>query len=513
MEHVYLKIKDNSTFMVKRSLFLVIFLSFATGILAQKKYQDITAEEYLEDFDILVNIIKKQHPNPFRFVTEKEFDKQIGEIRKDLAKDPNYGNFLLANPFPIIHDAHSGLATDLIVFEDFANSSRFFPLSTFVYEDKVFVNQFNNDIPAGAILLEVNGEAVGKILERIRITRDGNIEANSAKDFTLYSSLMAPNQEQYEIVYQDSLNAIDKKTVVIPSVNYAKSYYNAQKAILPTDLISYSYGIYTQPLNEDTYLLTIKTFSFSEEYAYHKLSSFFDLLKEKGVKNLVIDIRGNSGGLLSNIPLYYSFIAKDRFFKNNYQYATKVVDINVRENLVDGNGRLMSDMDVKNLDNFMYQRFDPSEEGAYYYGNNRLDETYIENYPKDKRAFDGDVILLIDNNTVSAATYFATLFKENERGVIVGRETRTCSNFTTASWFINYRLPNTQTIVNLPRSEVFFNTEALSNEHCRGVIPDYVVDEYRFRKGIVEVEDPDINLVMELLKVKKEQENKDETTE
>ncbi|KUF43276.1 peptidase S41 [Myroides marinus] len=488
--------------MIKKGLLLIALLMSSSVVFGQKKYSELTKEDYLNDFDILINIIKNQHPNPFRSINAKEFDKKVVEIRKNLEENPSYATFLLSNPIPLIHDAHSSLSTDTTIFEDFTKETTFFPMNTIVYEGKVFVNQHNPNIPVGSIITSVNDVNSKSYLDRINVTTDGQIVADDAKDFSFYVSLMNPGAEEYKITYQDSLNAVEKKEVTIKSVNYARNYYNVQKAILPVDLISYSYGIYGRKLNDDTYLLTIKTFAFSEEFAYQKLSSFFEKLNADGVKNLIIDVRGNGGGYLSNIPLFYSFISQEKVFKNSYRYATKVVDINVRENLIDGSGRQYSDMDIKNMNNFMYQRYDKSEVPGdeYYYGNNRLDESYVENYPRDRYYFEGNTMLLIDNNTVSAAAYFASLFKENKRGMIIGQETRTCSNFTTASWFINYKLPNTQTVVDLPRSEVFFNNLISTREGCRGVLPDYSVDENAFYKSLIKEEDPELTLALELLK-------------
>lgn len=491
--------------MIKRSLLLICFLMGVPQVQAQKKHQELTKEDYLEDFDVLVNIIQKQHPNAYRFTTEQEFSENVERLRQELEQNPTYAQFLLSSPLSYINDAHSGLSTDLVFFEDFAKKANFFPFSTVVYNGKVYVNQFGQTIPQGAILVEVNGYKVEDLLQSIKISSDGGIQAINAKDFSLYCSFMFSERDTYEITYKLSEDATEDYHVILKAVDYSRSYYNSQKSILPIDLISYSYGIFAKELNEDTYCLTIKTFGFSEEYAYHKLNEFFADLNKKGVKNLVIDIRANGGGLLSNIPLYYSFISKDKTFSNKYQYATKVIDIQVRENLVDSNERQLSDMDIKNMDNFMLQRYDYDDQSQYYFGNSRLEENYLENYPRDRNAFDGNVILLIDNNTVSAAAYFASLFQQNNRGIIVGQETRTCSNFTTASWFLNYKLPNTQTIVNLPRSEVFFNQNIQEELQCRGVIPNYSVSEKLFVKSLKQAKDPDIELVLQLLEKEKMQ--------
>lgn len=489
--------------MMKKNLLLVCFLLGSQIMVAQKKYQELTKEDYLEDFDLLVNIIERQHPNPYRFTSKEYFEEKVQNLRQDLEQNPSYAQFLLSSPLSYINDAHAGLTTDLIFFEDFSKQAHFFPFSTIVYNNKVYVNQFGQLIPHGAVLQQVNGREVSDLLESIQISSDGSIEAINSKDFSLYCSFIFSEEPYYDITYKIREQDQQEFQVRIKASDYSQSYYNSQKSILPIDLISYAYGIYGRELTSDTYCLTIKTFGFSEEYAYQKLSEFFAELNQKGIKNLVIDIRANGGGLLSNIALYYSFISKEKTFTNNYRYAAKVIDIQVRENLVDSNGRQLSDMDIKNMDNFMFQRYDYDQEKDYYFGNSRLDESYVENYPRDRNAFEGDVILLIDNNTVSAAAYFASLFKQNQRGIIVGQETRTCSNFTTASWFLNYKLPNTQTIVNLPRSEVFFNQQIDAIEQCSGVLPDYQVSDAMFVQSLKQVQDPDIELVLEILEKKK----------
>ncbi|MHC5202364.1 S41 family peptidase [Myroides sp. LJL119] len=494
--------------MIRKSLWLVGLLLSCNFAFGQKKFEELTKEDYLQDFDVLVNIIKNQHPNPYRFNSEQNFNQDVGKLRDELENNPTYAQFLLSSPLSYIHDAHSGLSTDLIFFEDFSRQANFFPFSTVVYNNKVYVNQFGVDIPPGAVLERVNQVDVDQLLDQIKISSDGLIKAVNAKDFSLYCSFMFNQNSDYLIEYRPTPSSSELIQVKVKAVDYSRSYYNSQKSILPIDLISYSYGIFGRELNPDTYCLTIKTFGFSEEYAYHKLSTFFQELNQKGIKNLIIDIRSNGGGLLSNIPLYYSFISKDKTFKNTYRYATKVLEINVRENLVDGNGRQLSDMDIKNMDNFMYQRYDFDPLQEYYFGNNRLDESYVENYPKDRNAFQGNVILLIDNNTVSAAAYFATLFQENQRGVIVGQETRTCRNFTTASWFLNYKLPNTQTIVNLPRSEVFFNNNITQQDNCRGVIPDFSVNDKDFYDALIHAQDPDVKLALKVLQEQEQKNNK-----
>jgi C-terminal processing protease CtpA/Prc len=113
--------------------------------------------------------------------------------------------------------------------------------------------------------------------------------------------------------------------------------------------------------------------------------------------------------------------------------------------------------------------------------------------------FDGKIILLINNRTFSAATYFASLFKSEKRGKIIGKETGSCSNFTTAAWFLTYRLPNTKSVISIPRTEIFFNSNDKENvAKCTGVIPDHTVTTSFFLQSLKEQKDPELEYSLTL---------------
>lgn len=476
------------------ALLLGQFIAFG-----QKKIKDFTKENYIADFDFIVKVIKEQHPNPFRFITEKEFDKKAKELRNTLEQKPILENFLLCNPLSLIRDTHSGLILDDIIFEEYTTKSHFFPFSTSVYNNRVFINQYTLDIPIGAEITKVNNVSVEEILNKIPKRVDGDVQASSHKDFSLYVGIVFPDTKDFDIEYKESAT-VAPKIITVKYVDYNRYTYNSEKTILPLSTISFEKGIYGYQLDDDTYVLKITTFSVSETYAYYILNNLFQEIKEKNIKNLVLDIRDNDGGSLSSIPLFYSFISKDKSFRNIYKYATKVPKVNVKENILDGNSKLANTTDIIGLDNFMSQRFDYNEKDQFYYGNNRLDDSYVENYPQDKNAFIGKVALLANNKTVSAAAYFAYMFQLNKRGNIVGQETRSCSNFTTAAWFLSYKLPNTESVLSLPRSEIFFNTVANKENTCRGVLPNYTITADEFQKGLQTIRDAEMDLAVKLLK-------------
>ncbi|MCL1675466.1 S41 family peptidase [Elizabethkingia meningoseptica] len=481
-----------------KKVFILPMLLIGIAGFAQYSVSEISKDAYLKDFDIAVDIIKKQHPNPYRFHSKEVLDKKLDSLRKEIVKNPAYINFYLNTPTKVLGDGHSSMGTDPNYMEDFLIKTSFFPLATYVQNGNTYVNSNNKyGIEAGSRILEVNNKKISDIFNQVPKTADGSIKVEDV-DMSSYISYAFSSIKEFWIKYENPKG--EQKTVKLSSINYPEYIYETRHAILPTDVTA-SDGIFGYQLNPATYYLIVKSFSSDESFLYERLKKYFREMKDMKVKNLILDIRDNGGGAISNVPLLYSFLSKEKLFNNSYQYGTKVVDIKYKDYLIDSQtDRYYSENDIRDLDNFMQQRFDKSEKGDYYFGNTRLDNTYVKSYPRDGLFFDGKVVLITNNRTFSAATYFASLFKAEKRGVIVGKETGSCSNFTTAAWFITYKLPNTKSTLSIPRTEVFFNGSGNDNiTKCTGVIPDYTLKTDYFMNAMKEQKDPELEFSKTLL--------------
>jgi C-terminal processing protease CtpA/Prc len=483
--------------MKKLCTFPLILLSSIA--FSQYSVSEIPQDGYLKDFDIAVDIIQKQHPNPYRFHSKEVITRKIDSLRNAVKKDPSYISLLMNNPTRIIGDGHSSFSSDSNYFENILNSIYFFPLQTYVQNGQLFVNGTNPyTIEVGSEILEVNGLTSSELLKAVPKAADGNIKVEDV-DMSFYIPFVLKNQTNDFTLKYKTLKG-EQKTAKVKGIKYPRYYYESKHSVLPIDVISENYGIYGYSIDSETYYLSVKSFSYDESFLYERLKKFFQEMKDLKAKKLIIDIRNNSGGAISNVPLLYSFIARDKTFNNEYQYGTKVVDINYKDYLVDPQtSRYYSDKDIADQNNFMRQRFDKAEKGDYYFGNSRLDNTYVKSYPRDGMFFDGKIILLINNRTFSAATYFASLFKSEKRGEIIGKETGSCSNFTTAAWFLTYRLPNTKSVISIPRTEIFFNSNDKENvAKCTGVIPDHTVTTSFFLQSLNEQKDPELEYSLTL---------------
>jgi hypothetical protein len=172
------------------------------------------------------------------------------------------------------------------------------------------------------------------------------------------------------------------------------------------------------------------------------LKLMFDSLHKQGIGNLIIDLRNNGGGssLICNQLLYYLTDKEDlKDFSKMYYMS----DFNKQ-------------MDKKKYNNFTktYIRKNNSqpEKGKLYpYGFFNCDSLLFEKIesskspyyiPKNRKVFNGKVIVLANYRTGSAAALLTTLLQDNNIAIVIG--TSVGNNPIGATEYHPYKLPNTK---------------------------------------------------------------------
>ncbi|WP_160713049.1 S41 family peptidase [Chitinophaga solisilvae] len=464
----------------------------------EKKFTELTREEILGDFDLIVSILQKQHPNICKFTDSVTFRHQTDSLRKTITQHADFYTLLTNLPNYLVRDAHLSLRLSNDYNREVFAALQYFPLPVIIERGRIFVNIKGASIPFGSEITGINDVTVTDILKKLasHSASDGYISTGTDRmydDFQFYYSLTAPGVTSYRVSYiTPGSNDIRRNTLA--AVSPATAFQTKYQRTLPLNLLQRAYNIYADYLEKDqTGLLTVNTFSLGETEAYKEFSTFFREVNKRKYKQVIIDIRSNGGGDPGISALLYSFLATQPF-RNVYNYRTKTIDIAYPEYVVDNNNRRVSEEDIRNNRNFFYQRFDKDSSG-FYKGNARLMEGLLENFPPDKDAFHGRVFILTGGGTVSAATYFASLVQQNKRGTIVGKETGSGEASTTASWFLHYLLPGTKSILTIPRTEVYFFNATRDNGH--GVIPDQEIPLPAFVQYFQAGKDPELSYVLE----------------
>lgn len=204
-----------------------------------------------------------------------------------------------------------------------------------------------------------------------------------------------------------------------------------------------------------------------------ELTSFFE--REQGkYKKLIIDIRMNSGGsptygeallvkpFINESKLYtqYSAVKKDIHNKTVYETA-RIDSVKKQDNNPNTNFGKIEKITFSELPENIKKC--NTEDNSFYYF-----RTIKKIKPENTFDFDGDIVLLIDNNSFSAAEDIARIYKELKIGKIAG--TNSCGGAAVIYAPAYFELPNSHILFEL-EFDMAFNSDGTINE-ISGTKPD-----------------------------------------
>jgi C-terminal processing protease CtpA/Prc len=200
------------------------------------------------------------------------------------------------------------------------------------------------------------------------------------------------------------------------------------------------------------------------------LKEAFKTFEKANTTQLVIDIRGNEGGLDEVLEVLQQYILKDNCIIKNFEERVRYQS--VPENL----RPYLSTWDNSILD--FTGKVEPNKDGLYnFISNNEKTSTY----KGSKKAFQGDIYLLVDASNSSATFYLAKMVKDCGVAKLVGETTGGSKKGINGGNIFFLRLPNSRIEVDIP---VYgsFNNDAKDE----GISPDVFIPRTitGVRKGV-----------------------------
>ena len=436
----------------------VLIAILSAGCSVSKNYnpdKKYSPAELKQDFVLMRTILEKKHPSLYWYTPKDSMDAYFDDglhAIKDSMTELQFGWKVLA---PTLHHVRCG-HTSFAMSRDwskFIKNRRIpsMPLYFKVWSDTLVItanlNRKDSLLKKGMIVTSINGMRNSEMIRKMLtfLVQDGyayNVNYQRlSSNFPYFHRNVFGIYKNYSVTYLDRLGK--ERSVSIP-------WYNpAPDSIKKTGLISKLpklpkpkketreeklQNYRSLKIDSTTALMTLNTFSNGKLRRFFRKS--FREMRQRGVKDFILDIRSNGGGKINNYVLLAKYISKSPF---------KVADTAVAA--VNGLGPYTNYISSGFWNNIGLKFFThKKKDGRYHFG---YWERHFVN-PKKRNHFDGKVYVLINGLTFSASTLFCNTVKGQENVKLIGEETG-------GGWFGNsgvmipdINLPNTHLRVRLP---------------------------------------------------------------
>lgn len=455
-------------------LTLLIVLSSCSATKSVPVSTKLSPSALREDFAILKGILEESHPSLDWFAPKDSiyhfFDNQYESLKDSMAIF-DFKHFISATLSPI-KCAHTSCSFSRYHLSGNKNSQGvIYPFHLRAIGDtlvtaNVIDTTVNHNFIRGTIIKKINNVPGDEIISTLKnyVQSDGYNENGKISQLNGNVILTA---YFYQIIARDSVWNIEfinrfgqtesasfkvKKTVKTDRTTekVSKDTTTAPRPDLPK-LNSY------RSLQIDTSLssgfMTINTFKNDGNLDIFFRRSF-KTLRKNNIRYLVIDLRRNTGGLMSSTTKLLSYVKDSAFHMAQEAYGIKRTSSYKKYITNYWKNRIIHLFSTKDDKGLFHLKF--YEKHTF-----RL---------KKKNHFDGQIFVLTGGLSYSASAIFAQKMKGQSNVTIIGEETGGGAYGTTAMGSYKVLLPNSKIYVNIPLYRLIIDSTL--QEVGRGVQPD-----------------------------------------
>jgi ketosteroid isomerase-like protein len=426
-------------------------------------------DELREDFDLLRVALEEAHPGMYRYTPKSEMDLLFRDLLNRIDREMTEIDFfrLVAPAVEKIHCVHTELSPSLHYQNSMNEKDLFFPFDLkFISGNAHVLRNFNPEcrIPEGSEIVSIENEPMPQIIETLFTMLPSDGKNTTCKyrildrHFPEKYFLCIGQPDSFTVEYRLS-ERNERASIAVPGVTLA-----AINSLRPSFGEFYSDCLNLRILDESqTAILTIKTFvpkiianSGYDYYAF--LASSFEELKERNVRNLIVDLRWNDGG-----ESFYCIELLSYLIDKPFRFLKSVYAENVRYSFLEYTDK-----------GIFFNYFHPdlwtrSNDGRYL-----LKGDWGRVIEPNEYNFNGSVYVLVNGMSISGSADVAALLHYHKRAVFIGEETGGAYRGNNSGDFILLTLPNTSLRIRIP----IRGSDMAVSDHGfpeRGVVPEHEV--------------------------------------
>lgn len=440
-------------------LLFALFTSCGVGKSSFSPNKKYSLQQVQKDYTLYQDILLEHHPSLYWYTSRDSMDHYFNygqQHLKDSMTEPEFRkvlNYVTAK----INCGHTSVRSSKAwsKYSDTVRLGKMFPLSLKIWDDTMVVtanlNRKDSVLKRGTVITKVNGKTEPVIIDTLfdYISTDGynrthKYQTLSNRGFfgSLYTSLFGLS-EKYTIEYLDGLG--QAKTITVPVFNPGADTAN-RSAIRPLSNIPQPSrrerrqrelnNVRLLKIDSVNHTAMMDLSSFGRGYGLRKFfRNSFSVLKQNRVGHLIIDVRSNGGGSVTNSTLLSRYLTDHRFKICDSLYAVKKGS---RYN------HYIKDHFWNKLFMVFFTR--KNRDGNYHFG-------YFERHyfnPRKNNHYNGKLYILTGGNSFSATTLFVSSVIKQDNVTVVGEETGGGA-YGNSAWLIpDVTLPETGVRFRLP---------------------------------------------------------------
>lgn len=440
-------------------------------------------EELKLDLFQLRTVLENVHPGLYRFESKEIWDARFDSLSAVLIQpmtDIEYYRVLI-KLISQVRCGHTNIGVSPGYNQQVFSGSSNFPFMVRIVDKKLYTYHNlsdENNIPDGSEIVSINGQSAKEIIDLFypAIRADGFIETaryqNISKYFSYIYATLIGYPDSFTIKYIAPKEKKIKEATVQAKLDMEKGSLHWERydsKVPQADLMNSPLASRIDKRGDYAILKIERFFTRGDEpddlfKKYY--DSLFTQISKQNIGNLILDLRGNGGGIDDLTALLYSHLVDEPF---KWYRALHVKNLNYDAYTID----------------YTYNK--------YQYAQDEAGDLWVTNgdfllmpHQTNSPTFYGNVFVLVDGLTFSAASILASYLQSSGRARIIGEESGGFSNAVTGGRSVSFQLKQTGIHFSIPPLQTFFELD--SPDEDRGVRPDHPV--YPSIMDLVEENDP-----------------------